>query len=94
MAEWFDYGQERKERDLAGIQDPFSWPCYPILPLKRYRADRQGGPELGLLKANGGFGAKVEPVVYLTTMFSPNADCKTLEYGSLTELLNDGWTVD
>jgi hypothetical protein len=50
MGKWMSYGEDRRERDLKALQDPYSWPCYPVMPLKRYAEDG-GGLEIGIIKA-------------------------------------------
>ena len=75
--------------DLTFMKSPDLWPQWPQLPVKRAR---DGKGEFGVLVEvmNG-----VEPTVYLKNLFMRfTDDTPTLRYGSIEELLADGWKVD
>ncbi len=74
--------------DLSFIKDPNQWPQWPQLPVKRY----VNGMEVGvIIEVRTG----VEPVVYLKNLYTRfTDDTPKLTYGSIDELLADGWMVD
>lgn len=83
--------------DLEMMRSPDRWPCWPVLPLKRYDGkDRCGFPSTGLIAELDG--------VPRFTVFDGNLfqrplcfdDPKTVryDYDSFEAMLADGWVVD
>lgn len=85
---------------LGMIKSPDNWPCWPVLPLKRYTKVRPGAfPDLGIILSVEGVPANT---VYEVDMFMC-PDIKQLmtdpnivkhEYSSPEEIVADGWVVD
>lgn len=87
----------RIEGDLAMVQDPNSWPRWPILPVKR--PVKGSFPECGSLFADG------KPAIYRiglyqlgdkpgTTYAEKFAGVERLEFPSFEAMLAAGWEVD
>jgi hypothetical protein len=79
-------------KDLAMVQNPDSWPKWPILAMKH---DAGNEWTIGLMVAEG------EPKVYLKNMweltsgnlFQQLKDCEVQEFSSFEELLKV-WLID
>lgn len=82
--------QERIE-SVALINDPGKWPCWPMLPLKKYTG-RGGFPDCAILVDEGGRTKKV----YMADMSLSNLskDTPVKEYPHAEAILDDGWRID
>lgn len=86
--------EAEKSKHIDMMVSPGKWPKYPVLPLKR--PQDTGGPEVGLLTAEG------KPVVYLKNLFdlvtgpvkAQVEGCPKMEYDSFEVMVMDGWEVD
>lgn len=92
---------ERMAEDKAKIEDPASWPLWPVLPMKR-RTDA-GGYDLGLitpdfpatvLKTNLHAQDVVKMVVAQLDNEGHVPGMTSIGYASIHDMLVDGWTVD
>lgn len=75
--------------DKEIITDPDSWPCWPVLPLKRKNNSLED-KNLGILLAG-------KLTVYHVYMFDIPQDLSKepkTKYNHVDELLADGWRVD
>lgn len=63
------------------------WPCYPILPIKRKKDNMPMGVEEGIICSGN------KTLVVLTNIFIINPNAETIKYGSVDEMLADGWMV-
>ncbi len=77
-----------EENDVEMIDNPSSWPAFPILPLKRH-----GASDLGLLIAGQG------ATVFLVNMYDLKAglDVRTLpqeKHEDAQAIVKAGWIVD
>jgi len=73
--------------DLQFMKNPSKWPNI-MLPLKRYNQPAGHFPEMGVLYQD-------KSVVYLTDMFAKiTSETPKVEYGSLEDIVADGWVVD
>lgn len=87
------------ETEKALMQDPDDWPCWPMLPVKRYSTKEGSWPETGLMIAKSNVAGGVEPTVYMLNLFGEHTikefiECKKHKYESLDALVDDGWIVD
>ena len=82
-----------REQHLAMMANPGRWPCWPFLPLVRVRG---GGwpPDQGLLWAGSGLTVHLCNLLMIPKSVEEFRALPSLTYGSLEEILNDGWEVD
>lgn len=85
--------KKRREEDKRDILRPHTWPCFPLLPMKRRGSNGQG-PELGCL-----FGHQPNSegfVLYKSNMYDldPNKVNEKEVFETLDQLLDAGWMVD
>ena len=89
----------RKFDDKKMVQNPASWPCWPLLPLKRRKGNGEW-PDLGFVVeaeghypklSNGKITLFAEPMPYEPKDLK---DIKQVTYDSVDALLADGWIVD
>jgi len=90
--------ERNKTKYYINNPSPDRWPKFPYFPIKRWVKTEFGREmEVGLI-----FAAGKRSVVYLMNLFMipPNMSIKKflqserIEYGSVEELLDDGWTGD
>jgi len=90
--------EHNKTRYYINNPSPDRWPKFPYFPIKRWvKTDFGREMEVGLI-----FAAGKRSVVYLKNLFSikPNMSIKQflqserIEYESVEDLLDDGWTGD
>ena len=86
--------QKRREEDKRDIVRTDTWPCFPLLPMKR-RGSNGEEPEIGCLfgyqpNSEGQF------VLYKSNMydFDPNKVNEKEVFETLDQLLDAGWMVD
>ena len=75
------------------LRSPDRWPAWPVCPLKRPARRKEDWIECGVVIDQ----EEHRWTVYLTNLFMlPGGleDCERIPYGSLEELLHDGWVVD
>lgn len=82
----------RRVQDLEMMKSPDRWPMWPKLPIKKPGSwdDKSHGYLINTSLKDD----KVEPKVYLATIFEVHNSDKFQEYANLEALLDDGWTVD
>lgn len=86
--------QQRRKEDIEFINDPYGWPVYPFLPMKRTGPDHSN--------VSGVIINPERTVVYEKNMFSFESgellpqlkDAKKHQYESVEALVADGWMVD
>ena len=78
-----------KMSELQMMQSPDEWPNWPVLPVKR-------SGQIGCMFE--GKNNQARPTVFLINMWqlvhSNIDDVERVEYGSLEEVVSDGWVVD
>ena len=93
--------KQREEFDhVTFIKDPVRWPCWPLLPVKKYTS-QVSFPTVGLVFAIQGYSLHT---VYETNMFDLCHDGDNMqeklakvtkhEYESVEAMVADGWIVD
>ena len=83
----------REFEDAEFLRNPDRWPTWPVCPLKRPPRRREDWIECGMVIDQ----EEHRWTVYLTNLFMlPEGlkDCERIPYGSLEQLLLDGWVVD
>jgi hypothetical protein len=84
------------------ILNPWEWPCYPRLPLKK-KAPGQTWPDMAFLLAHEDCMSAldsdhVDPdkpfTIYLGLMYGKPAEMLTITYDNVDALLSAGWEVD
>ena len=86
------------------VATPASWPCYPVLPMKRSSEKVGALPDLGYLMIREGYypesgdeGPVVlinEPVPWNMYVDKERLSYKVIPYESFDAMLSDGWMVD
>ena len=93
--------QQCRQRHLAMMAAPASWPHYPFLPLRRDRAGMEG-PDLGILYDAWGFGRTpgYSATVFVVGIFElpPTEEALFLAprevFDTVDEVFDAGWRVD
>lgn len=75
--------QNERRKDIAFINNPDNWPCWPRLPMKR-------GKDVACLVEN-----KPGFTLYHENLFNPITIATTsTHYATAAEVLDDGWVID
>ena len=81
------------KRDLAFMNTPEEWPCWPVLPLKKTGASWGNPKGLGFMV--GGLGATVfVGFMFIGPDWSPGLHKDKITYDSFEAIIADGWRVD
>lgn len=85
------------EKEL--ILDTWSWPNFPILPVKNYKLVKPGEmPECGVITASQvGAGGKIQVLmvnIWALTKETKEEDLQKMDYDSLDAMLAAGWVGD
>jgi hypothetical protein len=91
------YDDARLDRDHRMMSTPVDWPCWPFLPIKRWRNDTM---ELAVLYAIGDPSTRTSetPVIFLQNVnlwMLPGPDViRSAPRRHPSELIAEGWVVD
>lgn len=89
--------QEQLAREVGMMKMPETWPCWPLLPVKRL-VQGQNGPELGCM-----IDILFAKKLYVYIGMSPFKQIRmqdasgwpdVVEYVSYEDIVADGWVVD
>lgn len=95
--------EKEKAISLHMMQDPLTWPLYPVLPLKNRKEQDStfsAMPATGCLIVEGD---SVQPVVYMASCYQlsyklqhgiPFPEIRRRDFSSFQEIIDAGWVVD
>ena len=85
---------KRRQEDANLIMNPDKWPCWPVLPVKRYRG--HGMPECGYIyydREQNDKSYEGRVIVRVGDIYNAKREDPKTEYASITEFQDAGWLV-